>query len=161
MSRSPSCAARRPGLAYKAQRTWSNKAALAGHDPCQPHVSSQPYFNSVPRLVDAVTFDFSGQSVATKGVHIPVGSTRTLEIDLFSEGATSGPWSVSAVDVLTWVKQKPELTFSFDRNSGVNGEKVHLSITVLKKDPTFGAEFFAVVSTLGDQQNIWYGTVGN
>ena len=136
-------------------------AALGSHDPCQPHPSADAYFNSAPALPDSVAFTFSGQKVTTKGVRIPVGATGTVELDLFSDGPTSGPWTVSAVDVLTWVNQKPELSFTFDRDHGVNGEKVHLSISVLAKDPSFGAEFFAIVSTLGDQQNIWYGTVGN
>src|SRR6185437_13055959 len=36
------------------QRVWSNAAAAAGHDPCQPN-GATPYFNSAPVLADTIT----------------------------------------------------------------------------------------------------------
>jgi hypothetical protein len=149
------------GFAHPVQRSWSNASVLAGHDPCVPHASAQPYFNSAPVLGDTITFEFSGQKITTKGVHIPVGGTKTVEVDLYSDGPTSGPWTLTAFDPLTWIQQKPELDFSFDRASGVNGEKVYLTIKVLKKDPSYGAEMLAITSTLGNEKNIWFGAVGN
>jgi hypothetical protein len=150
-----------PGFAHPVQRTWSNAAVLGGHDPCVPHASAQPYFNSAPVSNDDISFEFSGQKITTKGIHIPVGGMKTVEVDLFSDGPTTGPWTLTALDPLTWIGQKPELDFSFDRASGVNGEKVYLTIQVLKKDPSYGAEWYALVSTLGDEKNIWFGAVGN
>ncbi len=149
------------GFTHPVQRMWSNKEAALGHDPCVPHVSKLPYFNSAPVLTDKVKWTYFGTPVQSTGVLIPVGQTKTIELDLFSLGDTGAPWKIEVLEPLTWVRQKPELVMTLDRQSGQNGEKVYLTIKVLAKDKNFGAEFFAVVSTLGDQSNIWYGTVGN
>ena len=87
------------GLTTLVQRVWSNAAAAAGHDPCQPDGAS-PYFNSAPVLTD--TLQVVGSpfgSFTTKGVKIPVGSSKTIELDLYSDAPTSGPWNVSVLDV--------------------------------------------------------------
>ena len=44
-----------PNLPYLVQRTWSNVAGAAGHDPCAP-LGVDPYFNSAPVLTDSVQF---------------------------------------------------------------------------------------------------------
>src|SRR6185312_2962472 len=126
------------------QRVWSNAKAKAGHDPCQPDDGS-PYFNSMPVLPEKVTI--AGQ-LTTEGVTIPVGQSKTVEIDLFSDAKTSGDWSVSAIDSATLQGQSPELDFAWDRTSGRNGEKLHLTITV-KKASQYGAEAFLLESKLG------------
>jgi len=149
------------GMSHSVQRIWSNKEAAKGNDPCVPHVSKLPYFNTAPALADKVKWSYFGTPVQSNGVHIPVGESKTIELDLFSMGDTGGPWKIEVQEPLTWVKQKPELQMTLDRTSGQNGEKVYLTIKVLAKDKSFGAEFFAIVSTLGDQSNIWFGTVGN
>jgi hypothetical protein len=50
------------------------------------------------------------------------------------------------------------LTLSLDRTQGQNGEKLHLSITTLKKSQ-YGAAAFLLTSTLGAQKNVWFGLV--
>jgi len=140
---------------YLVQRTWSNKVAPTGHDPCLPEPPGQVYFNSAPVLNDDVTIKDNGQAGATKGVHIPVGQSKTIEIDLFSE-APSSAWTVSAKEV-----GGTGLAFAFDNTSGANGDKLHLTITVNHANPSFGAEVFLLTSTLGTQHSVWAGTVGN
>ena len=80
------------------QRTWSNKAAPAGHDPCVPALPGEVYFNAAPVLNDNITVDVIGQTSRCKGVKIAVGETKTIEIDLFSDAATGGPWTVAVQD---------------------------------------------------------------
>lgn len=147
------------GFAYTVQRTWSNKLAMASHDPCAPDLPNTPFFDSAPVLPETVTFSsqFTG-SVTTKGVTIPVGKSKTIEIDLFSDAATSGPWKVDAFDALQALyKQPASMSFQWEgmRQSGVNGEKLHLTITVQKASAFGGAHPFILVSTLGQTQNVW------
>jgi hypothetical protein len=149
------------GLAHDAARSWSNSAAAGGHDPCVPHVSAQPYFNSAPVLKDDITFSVDNTVVpGSKGVKIPVGGSGAVEVDLFSDGPTNGPWIVTAMDRRAFLGQPPLLQFAFDRPSGTNGEKLYLTITVLAQDQ-YAAEPFVIISKLGDESNLWYGMVGN
>ena len=46
------------------------------------------------------------------------------------------------------------------KGSGQNGEKLHLTIEVLKAN-TYKAESFLLLSTKGTKQNSWLGLVGN
>lgn len=152
-----------PELGFTAQRSWSNAAAKQGHEPCVP-ATKDPYFQSGPVLNEDVTMtlppNFGGQDVATKGVTIAVGQQKTIEVDLFSDAATSGPWTVSAEDSLAKLGGATTLDFAWDRTKGVNGEKLHLTISV-KGASTFvpGAHPFAIVSTLGGRKNVWPGLV--
>jgi hypothetical protein len=148
-----------PQIGYVVQRAWSNKAAGASHDPCVP-AAPGPYFNSVPLLNDTITIGGGGQSIKVKGVQIPVGSTKAVEIDLFSDAKVSGPWQVEAHDLNEFMGQQPTLQFAFDAPGGLNGQKLHLSITPTKANQ-YKSEVFFVISTLGGVQNSWIGIVGN
>jgi hypothetical protein len=142
---------------YSVQRMWSNAAAKAGHDPCIVQPKGEPYFNAAPVMPDAVSFTYDGQSGTTRGVKIPIGQSRTIELDLFSDGKTSAPFSVRALDPTG----KNNLTFALDRSQGVNGEKLHLTITAVKqRDDIGGAEPFVLMSSLGARKNLWFGMVG-
>ena len=150
------------GLGYVVQRTWSNKAALAGHDPCIP-AASGAYFNSGAVMPDMVPLSLvvngAPQQVNVKGVSIPIGSSKTIELDLFSDAATTGPWTVSARD-FTVPPQMPIVTFSFDKTSGQNGDKIHLTITPLQAQFT-NTESFVIESQSGTTKNTWLGLIGN
>jgi hypothetical protein len=148
-----------PDFPYLVQRIWSNAAAAAGHDPCQPQPTGQVYFNSVPVLHDTITVPsiYGTGLVTTKGVTIAVGKSKTVEVDLFSEAPTSGPWSVRAVET----DGATSLSFKFDKTTGLNGDKRNLTITVVSANAGAGAESFALISTLGTQRNLWAGFVGN
>jgi hypothetical protein len=103
--------------------------------------------------------DIALGKVTTHGVKIPVGQSKTIEVDLFSDAAT-GNWSVNAFDTAQLQKQSPRLQFSWDRTSGKNGEKLHLTITVLKGSST-NTEGFIIGSVLGGRATFWVGVVGN
>ena len=91
-----------PGTLYDVQRIWSNAAMRAGHDPCVPRTTTAPYFNAMPVLSDDIDFAVGAETtVSTKGVSVPVGQSRTVELDLYSDGDTGGPFKVSpyAIDL--------------------------------------------------------------
>lgn len=146
------------GFPYFVQRSWSNAAAAAGKDPCVPGLTGEPYFNSAPVLNDALVLSGGGQTVKTKGIKLAVGETKTVEVDLFSEAKTSGPWTVSARELS--FGSKGTLDVSLDRKSGVNGQKMYMTVTATAKSP-YGASLFVITSKLGSRESRWVGFVGN
>lgn len=151
------------------QRSWSNKSAKALHDPCVPHLPGRVYFNSSPVLPDAVAVSVpalpqfgpaGGKTFNVEGVKIPVGQKRTIDVQLWSDGDTKGPWSVEAIDVLQerGYSIGPTLDFSWDRTKGQNGEILHLTITSLGSS-LLGVSVFQIVSTLAPQKGSWTGVV--
>ncbi len=149
------------GGTYVVQRTWSNAAAKAGNDPCVPHMTDA-YFNSVPVLSENVTLDFGqGSQTQTKGVKIPVGTSKTIEIDLFSDAPTND-WTVQAEDVHSLFSGgQPELTFSWDNQTGNNGDKLKLTITHEAKGQYNGSEFVLYSQKGLKVANLWFGFVSN
>jgi hypothetical protein len=148
---------------YLVQRTWSNKAAAASQDPCEPD-GAVPYFNSAAVLTQNVTVNGSTfGNFTTQGTVIPVGSTGTVQLDLYSDAPTSGPWTVQALDFSSLFGGPTELEFSFGGKpmiTGKNGDKIELSIKVMQKG-SGGAEVMWIQSSIGQVQTVWLGVVGN
>ncbi|HEX4513511.1 MAG TPA: hypothetical protein VH054_08245 [Polyangiaceae bacterium] len=145
------------------QRTWSNAAAAASHDPCVPEITGA-FFDSAPVLDETVSFTSTLTGMVTsKGVTIARNASKTIEVDLFSDADTGGPWTVSASDVLSTYYGgyglKPTMTFDWDRTTGQNGEKLHLTITVTGESPIAGAHAFMIKSQLGPRITVWPGLV--
>jgi hypothetical protein len=150
---------------YTVQRCWSNAAAMMGGDPCVPLPKGEVYFNAIPVMPDTVTTTtFGGANVTYKGVQIPVGMSKTIELDLFSSGPTKGPWTVDAVDSGYLRTGTAQLKFTFDKKQGQNGDKIHMTIEVLAAGRRKN-ESFLIISTLGSvlngPSNLWAGVVGN
>jgi hypothetical protein len=139
------------------QRTWSNDSMKAGHDPCVPAPAGVAYFNAAPSLTDVVKLNFGGGGgLNTKGVKVPVGMSKTIDVTLYSD-APKGPWTVNAH---TRNNSMTNLTFAWDNTTGQNGDVLHLTITSIKAT-TSGASSFIITST--DAQMVshnWYGYVG-
>jgi hypothetical protein len=148
------------------QRSWSNQAMAGFHQPCVPARTSAAYFNSVPRADDLVTVQIAGGRLRTRGIALALGQSRTVPVDLLSDAPTDGPWRVSAYELRVWAHQvpggapvEPTLGFSFDQQSGVNGDTLQLTITALSQDPNYQAEPFVLVSRRGRDTNVWPGVV--
>jgi hypothetical protein len=150
-------------IGYEVQRTWSNILAQQSHDPCTPEISGS-YFNSAPVLPETITVtsSFTG-TIVTKGVTIPVGQSKTIEVDLFSDGPTNGPWTVSADDLLYayygGYGLARTLSFQWDRTQGVNGEKLHLTVTVNSASIVGGFHAFMITSKQGNRVTVWPGAI--
>ena len=148
------------GFDFTVQRAWSNKQAAASHDPCSPALGA-PYFNSAPVLNDDIQLNLGGgQMITTKGVQIPVGQSKVVELDLYSDAPTSGDWSVKAVDGAELMQQPTNLTFSYDKTTGRNGDKINMTVTVSSMGQD-GVETFLLVSRLNGQESFWVGLVSN
>ena len=153
-----------PEIGFPVQRTWSNVPARASHDPCVPHVAGSAYFAAAPVLTQTVKFttSFTGD-VTSKGVVIPVGSSGTVEVDLFSDGALTGPIKVTAEDLLNKSYGSygfaKTLDLAWDRTEGVNGEKLHLTVTVTANSFLGGAHAFSITASNGNRKQVWPGLV--
>jgi hypothetical protein len=143
-------------LHYTVQRTWSNAAAAAGRDPCQPELDGETFFNAVPTLTDTVHVGTAAPPQATLGVAIAPGTSKVVDVVLYSE-ADVGPFTVSALSIPVGGSN---LAFAWDRTTGNNGDILHLTITVNYVDSTYGGEPFVIESTLGAETNYWLGYVG-
>ncbi len=149
------------GVDNLVQRVWSNASAAAGHGPCEPDAPS-PYFNSGVVMPDTISSLNSPIGPFTsRGVKIPIGQSKTLEVDLYSDGPTSGPWTVKGVDLSSaFFASPPSLQLTFDKTAGKNGDKLKLTIKALRAS-SFGAAPFWVESTLGSTSTYWLGLVAN
>jgi hypothetical protein len=147
---------------YLVQRTWSNKAAAAGHDPCEPDGAS-PYFNAAAVLNDTVTVDDpTNGTYTTKGVKIPVGGTGTVMLDLYSDGPAPA-WNVQGYDLSSLFGGTPELEVTIAGQSmatGVNGDHLELTVKVLQAGMD-GVEILWIQSANGNTMPVWLGVVGN
>lgn len=157
-------------FAYTVQRIWSNKAAKAGTDPCVPPVSGSVYYQSYPIMTDTVTISsrYFGTYMAL-GEEIPVGGSKTIELDLASTAPTSGPWSVEPFDQSA--TGNTYLNFAFEECGGAstctgeNGTKLHLKITVVKAGRRGNSEGFVIYSVfhadaggpMAGEYNLWAG----
>ena len=139
---------------FVVQRVWSNASAKAGHHPCVP-APAVPYFKAVPILGEALTMDYRGREVGTRGVRVPLGESRTIEVRLFADGPTED-WNVSASDV----SAPAQLSFSWDAQRGNDGDTLHLTITRLANGPLRGSEI-AIDAQRGATTNRWYGFIAN
>lgn len=145
------------GLRYPIARFWSNARAQAGLDPCVPisEVSQRvPYFNSVPNLPDMV--EVNGK--LAKGVVVPAGNTKVIDIDLFSNLPTNGEWYVAVLQGGTDSLSESKLGLFLDKSRGQNGDKLRLMIgaPVLPNGATF-----VVYSLYGGMMTSWVGSVAN
>jgi hypothetical protein len=153
---------------YVVQRCWSNAAGAASHDPCVPAYPGEVYFNAAPTLSDNVTLKTTGPTgnpttIATKGASIAVGASKTIDLSLYSDAPTSGPWTVTAVNKAMFFDQSPvaeNLTFAFDKSQGQNGDHLKLTITVKSYEASLGGAGFEIVSTIGSHTHTWEGVVG-
>ena len=84
---------------YVVQRQWSNKSAAAGSQWCLPKIA-EPFYNTTflpASNLDTINADLTtlGYGPAqSKGFKIALNTSRTFPIGLFSDMATSGPFSL-------------------------------------------------------------------
>jgi hypothetical protein len=94
------------------------------------------------------------------GVRVPAGTSKTVALDLYSDAATTGAWTVKVEDAALLTQGgTATMTFALDRGSGVNGERLHVTITTVTASAR-GTGVFAVVSSLGGHKHYWFGLVG-
>lgn len=145
------------GAKYMVQRTWSNAAAKKMQNPCVPYATTAPYFNAFPAL-EAIKF--GADKFMTRGLNVPFGTSRTIDVTLYSSAPTKGTWTVSAYDYVSWfLGLPPDLGLTLDKTEGMNGDTLHLTVTpkVKPSDPN-AADAFILVSHYGTVRDPDYQT---
>jgi hypothetical protein len=110
---------------FAVTRSWSNQAAQAGHDPCQPAPPGQTYFNVAPS---------QGQT----HLKLKVGESATIQLHAFADGPVPKGWQVYGTDLLGLYSgsKKPKyvsLTFGDQQSALVHaGDVVQATVTLLK-----------------------------
>ena len=148
----PDAYGRVPGSSWVVSKSWSNAAALAGNDPCVPASTSIPYFNSMP-VLDLVPYGYNSPYV-TRGLTIPIGTSRTIDLDLFSTGVVPQDWTVDVFSYEEYFGGTPSLSFALNKASGRNGDVLRLTITALRTNPILGVDPFIVLSSYGAPDQI-------
>jgi hypothetical protein len=155
---------------YVVQRTWSNAAAAAGHDPCVPALPGQTYIGAAPILTDTATLEgLTVASVSTKAVSLAVNASKTIDVQLFSDQETPD-FDVTAYDLASFFGgNTAELSFAWDKQTGHNGDTLHLTITRKATGTTvtdsrmhnLGSEFVIVASAGQTAVGMWWGFAAN
>jgi len=150
---------------FMVQRTWSNRAAELGQDPCVPGIADV-YINGAPDFDDAVVVPNPGSknfpNLVTMGAYVPVAESRTIDVRLFSTAPTPD-WSVRAEELIA-PEASATLKFSWDKLSGNNGDVFKLTITRTATGPDGGsAIFLQSYRTSADRRtvsgNLWAGLI--
>jgi hypothetical protein len=142
-------------IGYAIARAWSNAAALAHKNPCDPGPAGEAYFNAFIAPKDRFPSNDAPNAPSVGGVRVVVGDTSTVDVLLYSDRQTSGPWDVSVQEVPMVARSPLALDLALDRTSGVNGEKVHLTITA-KRSVSGGVTMVRITSKLGPQEARWF-----
>jgi hypothetical protein len=137
-------------LPYAVQRLWSNASAAAGHNPCVP-LESGAYFNVTPLDQESIHVSLPidpPEAATTKGFRIPVGTTRTFQVGLYSDAATT-PWDVQGVE---GDGMKPPansvLVIALDQGNGNNADIINVTVQVVGTPPQSGV-LMTMLSTRG------------
>lgn len=153
-----------PGLdaKFSLQRSWSNAAAAAGHDPCVGE-GATPYYQTVPEAPDASTFDFSylGYTVNTHLLKVPMNGTGTITLHVYADDPSAGPFTVTLGDLS--FKNPAILTFEQPQGQFHAGDTITVPVTVSGTDENLGnmAEGFYVTTTpVSGPRTYYYGLVG-
>ena len=157
---------------YTVQRQWSNKSAAAGSHWCLPALN-EPFYNTTflpSSNLDTITVDLSSLypgagSTTSKGFKIALNTTRTIPIGLFSDQATSGPFTldIQGLGASNPIAQDQngndinngDATITIDKTSGINGDIANLTVTPTSYS-SLGITFFYVRAVLSGSQQHHY-----
>ncbi|MEO6954235.1 MAG: hypothetical protein ABI321_20705 [Polyangia bacterium] len=146
---------------YTIQRTWSNLAAAAGHDPCVGD-GATPYFEAIPYLPDTVDI---GQGEKVKSLNIAVGTTGSMTVRVFSD-VPGGSVTLRVDDVYAeFTGGAALLGFVVPPGPFLAGTDVQIQVTVKAQDlKDLGGPFepFALATTPvgGGSETYYYGIIG-
>ena len=155
---------------YTVQRQWSNSSAAAGSHWCVPALD-EPWYNTTflpSSPLDTINVDlnaiYPGAGTATsKGLKMALNTTRTIPLGLFSDKATSGPFTLAVTGLTEPLGQDENgnaiangaATVTLDLQSGVNGQIANLTVTPTAYS-SLGVVFFYVRASLSGSKEKGY-----
>jgi hypothetical protein len=146
-----------PSIGYTVARSWSNQAATLYRDPCVPTPPAEPYFNTFIATPESFPLHGYPGEFSTKGIRLRVGETKTFDVNLYSDRQT-GPWHVQTFELPIGPNGPGILSVQLDRQSGSNGDTLHLTVYAGSMSKTNTAAI-GLISTLGDKTTYWYTAV--
>jgi hypothetical protein len=147
-----------PGFPWVVQRIWSNRAAWAGQSPCIP-AETPDYFYAAAVPTDVAPLNLVGTPQSYPAVHVPVGTTGTVDVLLVGNGA-SGTMELQAVDPTMYTGAPHRLNLTLDTTTANPGATVHLAIQKVSGDPS-GAEPFLLYATMNGRQTLSWGVTSD
>ncbi|MEO6420469.1 MAG: hypothetical protein ABIP39_13720 [Polyangiaceae bacterium] len=130
---------------FAVQRSWSNKAAKASHNPCVPGIPGSVYFNVAP-------------PAGMEQLHLGAGQSKVLTLDAFSDAPMPADWVVT-VKSRGRGGSSASLALALDKSNAHNGSHLHLTVT-LKTAPPSGYAPYTITSTAPDGTvHRWYAAV--
>ena len=137
-----------PDMTYMVQRSWSNTAAAAGHDPCVGEPASS-YYQIIPYLPDTVSVKQWDEYVTAQAAKIPVGETGKVKFTVFVDDPSAGPFDVKVADYASAWQGKPKLLdITVPPGPFAAGETFEVDITVLGQDTDLvHGEEFSITTT--------------
>jgi hypothetical protein len=147
------------GYPFAVQRSWSNRAAWLHDDPCQP--AAGVYFVAAPVVTDMVPMNFGGFATMARGVKVPVGQTRTIDVVMMANGSTSD-WNVTASDLSPSLGGGPTVKLTLDASTGNAGKVLKLTIQRTGTNGSTGAAPFLLRSQQKNgQSHSWFAVAGD
>jgi hypothetical protein len=138
---------------YFVQRTWSNAAVKAGHDPCVGD-PTEPYYQTVPLDPDSGFVSFrsqldtaGGTRWAAKGTRIAVGASGTISLRVLADDNTAGPFQINVYDWNYFLGGVPDLDFGAVAGTYMPNDAASVSVHVLSADSVLGGGEAYVVET--------------
>jgi len=148
-----------PKYPWYVQRSYSNRLAATGANPCVPQ-ATPTYFYGAPLVPDQVSLDLlgTGKPVPTAVVKVAVGTSVTIPVKLVGPASVTS-MQVQAVDLAQFTWQPSTLSLSVSAASGAPGSTLQLTITKTAASPAAqgGVPGFAVVTTNGQDQTFQLG----
>jgi len=149
---------------YEVQRSWSNAASRAGHDPCVP-APATPFVAAAPVFPDDLSLTGVYGPRVTKGIAVKQGESKTIDVVVFSDAPTATDLTVGAYDLASAFGGGPaQLTFALDKTTAHNGDTLKLTITRTANgnDIGDGSEFVLAVNDASMRPiSLWWGFAGN
>jgi hypothetical protein len=139
---------------FTVQRSWSNRAAFTGVDPCQP--SSDPFLAAVPTLPDVV----ASVTGTTPGIALPFGGQKTIDVRLAAPEGWADAIDVEVRDAT--YPAPPNLTFDLPVATGHAGDVLQLTVRRAGIASFVGLPFepFVLRATSRGVTRSWWAVVG-
>jgi len=128
---------------YWVQRSWSNQAAQAGHDPCVP--AAGPYhgvtlFPAEEAQVSVNLAVIGAGTVKSRGFDVKIGQPLTFHVGFFSDAPT-GPWKIGydfpstlqTFDMNFVPLGNGSGTVALSQTTGSNGDRATVTVTPTAK----------------------------
>jgi hypothetical protein len=141
------------------QRSWSNAAAAAGHEPCVPAGDAVGFgaFAATPDTYKDATTTYST-------IKLPMGESRAIDVSIYSDAPMSD-LKIYAWDGAAMNGRKTELQLSFPNDKaathGKNGDVIPLIVKAVNPGSFNGMSVLTIVaeSPDGRTQKLWAGLV--